>query len=415
VVLDTTTTKLTAPLSALVGEQVVVNVTVTPDNSTPPPFPSGDVQLNYGLWMLGKHTLASGQTNFDNLYFQDPTDCVSVTAHYFGDGQFAPSDDGTCIEIDQADTDMELMSSPNPSLVGDLVTFTATVRVRPPGAGTPTGRVRFEEGGNLLEESNLNAAGQAFFTTESLSPGPHQITARYEGDVRYHASSATELQTVLSFGHGPVAFLEILAPSVVTVNAPFDLAVAAVDANLNVDPDYRGTITFAASDPTASLPAGYTFGDADPGTHSFRATLVTTGDQVIWAIDTADQTIFGSVLITVSDGAAPSSGQAPGHPRAWAAARFVPNNPVPPTANALPIAAQASTPAAPAEPPVGTPAPTAPSQRADENPVALIGPAPAAGAPDVLAMAAADALFGVDVLPSWPGALLGEPANQRRV
>ena len=54
-----------------------------------------------------------------------------------------------------------LTSSTNPSMFGQSVTFTATVTVAAPGAGTPTGTVTFMDGATTLGTGTLNAAGVA--------------------------------------------------------------------------------------------------------------------------------------------------------------------------------------------------------------------------------------------------------------
>src|SRR5262249_44379944 len=47
-------------------------------------------------------------------------------------------------------TTTTVTSSPNPSVFGQSVTFTATVSAASPGSGTPTGTVTFEDGGTTL-------------------------------------------------------------------------------------------------------------------------------------------------------------------------------------------------------------------------------------------------------------------------
>lgn len=90
-----------------------------------------------------------------------------------------------------APTTTALASSLNPSTVGQAVTFTATVT---PGAAT--GSVTFTDGLVALGTVPL-AAGQATFTTATLLPVPHSVTATYNGDVNFIASTSAPLaQTV---------------------------------------------------------------------------------------------------------------------------------------------------------------------------------------------------------------------------
>ena len=90
-----------------------------------------------------------------------------------------------------------LLASPNPSLFGQSVTFTAMVSAVSPGTGTPTGTVVFYDGATALGTRTLTA-GSASLSTSSLSVGnSHSITVVYNGDTNYTGStSSTTTQTV---------------------------------------------------------------------------------------------------------------------------------------------------------------------------------------------------------------------------
>jgi len=93
-------------------------------------------------------------------------------------------------------TTTTLTSSANPSdYYTQAVTFTAQVAAPNPGAGTPTGTVTFEEGSTVLAAAKLSS-GQVQFTTSSLLPGTHSITASYSGDTNFSASATALTQTV---------------------------------------------------------------------------------------------------------------------------------------------------------------------------------------------------------------------------
>lgn len=86
-------------------------------------------------------------------------------------------------------------ASPNPSVYGQTVTFTATVTS---GATAVTqGSVTFKEGALIVSgPTNLDASGQATLNASSLSAGPHIITAEYSGDPAFAASSGSTTQTI---------------------------------------------------------------------------------------------------------------------------------------------------------------------------------------------------------------------------
>ena len=85
-------------------------------------------------------------------------------------------------------------SSANPSTLGQLVTFVATVSM---SGGTPSGTVTFRNGTTTLGTSTLNGAGQATFTTSSLTVGSHSITAVYGGSGSFTASTSAVLIQVV--------------------------------------------------------------------------------------------------------------------------------------------------------------------------------------------------------------------------
>jgi hypothetical protein len=104
----------------------------------------------------------------------------------------------------------------------------------------------------------------------------------------------------------------LTAPDTVSSGVPFDVTVMAVDPFGQVAVGYLGTITFSSSDPDAGvvLPADYAFQLSDAGQVTFPGgvTLISPGDQTLTVIDTADKTLTGSAVVTVSS---PASGARP--------------------------------------------------------------------------------------------------------
>jgi autotransporter-associated beta strand protein len=93
-------------------------------------------------------------------------------------------------------TTTALISLTSPSVYGQAVTFTATVRSVSAAAGTPTGTVTLLEGSTVLASAvPLGAGGQASFSISTLPAGPHTLTAQYHGS-GFAASAGTTSQTV---------------------------------------------------------------------------------------------------------------------------------------------------------------------------------------------------------------------------
>ena len=81
--------------------------------------------------------------------------------------------------------------------VGTLVTCVATVTATSPGAGTPTGQLKFlVDGTGVLPFGTLDATGHATFTSSTLAVGAHTIKAAYAGNANFLASSAQVTENV---------------------------------------------------------------------------------------------------------------------------------------------------------------------------------------------------------------------------
>ena len=96
-----------------------------------------------------------------------------------------------------ATTANTLVSSPNPSLPGSNVTFTATVTNAVADGPTPTGNVQFKTNGvPLCAAVALDGSGVATLITNSLPHGSNTVTAEYAGDGNFLGSTNSVAQVV---------------------------------------------------------------------------------------------------------------------------------------------------------------------------------------------------------------------------
>jgi Concanavalin A-like lectin/glucanases superfamily/MBG domain (YGX type)/Bacterial Ig-like domain (group 3)/IPT/TIG domain/MBG domain len=110
------------------------------------------------------------------------------------------------LSIVRASVDVVVSSGPNPSGFEQPMTFTASVAVLPPGAGLPSGSVRFFDGATLLGTSTL-ASGSATLSTAGLDVGSRSVTAQYDGDASFDPGSATAIHVVNSAAATPTVSL----------------------------------------------------------------------------------------------------------------------------------------------------------------------------------------------------------------
>jgi len=113
----------------------------------------------------------------------------TVTASQSGDGNYnAATNVLQSFSIAQASTTTDVVSSINPSDIGQNVVFTATVTPSP-DTTSPTGTVQFKDGGiNIGAPLNCVVVGntcKAQLSTSTLTTGAHPISAVYSGDANF--------------------------------------------------------------------------------------------------------------------------------------------------------------------------------------------------------------------------------------
>jgi hypothetical protein len=197
-----------------VGTPTQLNVQIIlPERGTA----TGTVTFSEGTTTLGAVPLSG---NIADLPYTFPAaGSYPVKATYSGDTNFSGCTGTGTATVDPATTSTTVTSSPNPSTPGQQVTFTAAVDTTS-GHVTPTGTVTFSEGTTTLGTGTLTAPGgtspTATFTTSALTPGPHQITASYGGDVNDTGSTSPPVtQTVTP----PDTDLAISTPANITADA----------------------------------------------------------------------------------------------------------------------------------------------------------------------------------------------------
>jgi hypothetical protein len=136
-------------------------------------------------------------------------------------------------------TQTSLSSSPNPSVFGQNVSFTATVAPMV-GPGVPTGTVTFKEGATVLGTGTLNASGVATFST-TLSVGTHNVTAVYGGSGSYTGSTSALDAQVVNQASTSTALSSAPNPSVFGQSVTFTATVTATAPGAGTP---TGTVTF---------------------------------------------------------------------------------------------------------------------------------------------------------------------------
>ena len=148
-----------------------------------------------GTTDLGTGALSSGTASFTISTLA--VGANSITGVYSGDSNFMTSTSAALTQtVKQAGTTTSVVSSVNPSVAGQAVTFTATVSPVSPGSGTPTGTAKFMDGSTTLGTAALGG-GTASFTTSALAVGTHSIKVVYSGDGNFKTSTSSVLSQVV--------------------------------------------------------------------------------------------------------------------------------------------------------------------------------------------------------------------------
>jgi hypothetical protein len=181
----------TQPNPSTYGQVVGLIALVT---SNAPGGPTGTVTFKNGDTVLGTSLLVpvagSDETKsiatFPTQSTQLLAGTLTITATYNGDAQSGKISGTTTHTVNQATTTTAVSSSVNPSIVGQKVTFRATVASP---TTTPKGTVTFMDGTTVLGTGTL-WEGNASYSSSTLSAGSHKITAVYNGTANIVGSTS---------------------------------------------------------------------------------------------------------------------------------------------------------------------------------------------------------------------------------
>jgi len=189
----------------------------------------------------------------------------TVQASFSGDTEYQPSQSPVYnVTIQPDSTSTIVTTSGTPSIYGNAVTFTATVKNTAPFTDVPlpvpVGTVNFYDGSTLIGTGTVNSSGVATLSTSGLGVGLHSIGAVYLGGTNFVSSTGAAISQ--------------------TVTLPVSATSTQLTSSAN--PAYQGeNITFTATVAqlafTVAVPAGLT-NPAPTGTVSFYdgATLLGT-------------------------------------------------------------------------------------------------------------------------------------------
>jgi len=238
-----------------------------------------------GPLTLGTSTLSGSSAQLTTSALAAGTRAISAT--YSRDPYFADASSSVTQTVNSAQTTTTLASNNNPSKVGQLITFTATIQV--PFGGSPTGAVSFLEGTTILGTANVSGS-TAQFSTSALAFGRHVIIADYPGDGNFAASVSSPIVQVVT------PLNPIPTTTTITSNnnpVPFGQFVtftASVQSSAGGSPDglvafFDGATVLGQSSLSASSIAQFSTITLATGSHSITAKYL--GDSPFFAGSTS--------------------------------------------------------------------------------------------------------------------------------
>ncbi|MDR2281065.1 MAG: Ig-like domain-containing protein [Gordonia sp. (in: high G+C Gram-positive bacteria)] len=214
-----TTTTLTAPTTARVGEDVEFVATVSPDEAT------GTIQFKEGATDLGAPMpVVNGKATITRKY--DEAGSHTVKAVFNASGHFADSEaDAKTVTVKDADfTTGAVVVDPMNAVTGESTALRATVRPIPDG-----GKVEFFVNGDSVGQADVGTAdGVAVLSHTFTAAGTAEVTAKF-------------------LGHEGFAPSEVSAPRSVTVRNPDTRADTSTKLAVQGAPNVGKTVTFTAT------------------------------------------------------------------------------------------------------------------------------------------------------------------------
>jgi len=205
------------------GESVTFTATVTGAGGTPTGevtfFNSCAFTCGIGFTKVGTATVSGGQASFTVplTTYGGNQSTYTIKAIYGGDATFQVSESADFVQtVNKASTTVTVTSSANPEVIGQPITFTATVTAN---EGVPTfltnfsNDLIFRDGTTVIGQTNINSSGVATLTTSALSVGTHSITATFAGAIEHVGSTSAVFNQTVNLGLGATPTTTVVSSS----------------------------------------------------------------------------------------------------------------------------------------------------------------------------------------------------------
>jgi len=234
--------------------------------------PTGTVSFYIDNTYINSSTIGNGVATLNNVDLSPGIH--NVSASYKAQNGFeAAISVIIIINVAQTTTDVTLQSSPNPSSLGELVTFNIATSAADGTIPSPITLTDLTTNTPLTPLVPGSKPGIYSYATSTLTVGQHQIRAAYAGTHDYAPASDTITQTV---GAYPTTTTVTCNPNLVDLGAT-SLLTATVTSTYGTP---TGTVSFSLKGASLGDPAlvngeaTQTYNATTPGSHTIIATYV---------------------------------------------------------------------------------------------------------------------------------------------
>ncbi len=261
--------------------------------------PTGTVTFSAGNAVIATVSLVHGAASATTSTLGAGT--YTITASFNATTQFGGSNASTQLQVNGVPTTTTLSSSANPAAYGQAVTLTARVSGNATNA-TLQGTVVFRDGGTVIGQGALNAAGVASSTISAFAVGAHSLTASYAGGGNFGQSLSPVLVEQVLAASATVKLNATANPISQGQNAVFNATVTTATGTPAVGLiTLRNGTSVVATAPANQGSATFTVPNLAIGTYTFTASFsgnsnltAATSNAVSFTVQAFDFTLAAS-------------------------------------------------------------------------------------------------------------------------
>ncbi len=261
-----------SPNPGVYGGSIELDATVTGSGLTP----TGTITFYDSSNTIGSATLSSGMASYTTAALSAGTH--SIAASYAGDANYT-SGSSTVLNLTVNKAAAAVALTPSSIQITDEQNVIVSVSVSG-GSGllTPSGTVTLSSGSYSQDQALSKGLASFSIPAGSLSSGTNTLTAAYQGDAQYSASTATTSITVSQVVLSSSSPTPISPGASVTTNVALS-AGSTYSGTMNLSCTLKSSPTGAKSLPTCSLdPASLALsaGGSGSATLTVKTTAATT-------------------------------------------------------------------------------------------------------------------------------------------